>query len=210
MPATSPNPELSPEDTSPLYQQLARQLTAGILAGTYRVDQALPSERVLCESLGVSRITARKAIAVLVEQGLVLRRHGSGNFIAPRIEQPTSKLASFSEELRQRGYVPASQWITRETGTATPQEREALGLPRRAKVARLLRLRLADGVPMAYEHSALPLPVLPRPPERDEKLARDIEKSGRADCRTAHGAMGILAVIPLVVDAVKKDGGCKW
>ncbi|MDP3613455.1 MAG: hypothetical protein Q8R98_16535 [Rubrivivax sp.] len=54
------------------------------------------------------------------------------------------------------------------------------------------------------------LPVLPRPPERDEKLAREIEKAGKADCRTAYGGMGPLAVIPLAVDALRKEGGCKW
>ena len=105
MPATSPNAELSPEDTSPLYQQLARQLTEGILAGTYRVDQALPSERVLSESRNLSRVTARKAIDRLVEQGLIVRKHGSGNYIAPRLEQPLTRLTSFSEELHQRGFV---------------------------------------------------------------------------------------------------------
>ena len=81
-------------DNSPLYLQLAHQLEADIRAGTYRVDQALPSERVLSESLGVSRITARKAIDVLVEQGLVQRRHASGNLIVPPLEQPAPKLSN--------------------------------------------------------------------------------------------------------------------
>jgi len=196
----------SPEDTSPLYVQLARQLAADISAGTYRVDQALPSERVLCESLGVSRITARKAIEVLVEQGLVVRRHGSGNFIAPRIEQPTSKLASFSEELRQRGYVPASQWIARETGVATVPEREALGLPRGAKVARLLRLRLADGVPMAYEHSALPLSVLPRPQELDGSLYLHLARSGAAPVRAVQHLRAINATADMTTHLQVPEG----
>jgi hypothetical protein len=54
------------------------------------------------------------------------------------------------------------------------------------------------------------LQMLPRPPELPDKLARDIEKSGKADCRTAHSGAGLLAVIPLAVDAVRKDSGCKW
>lgn len=54
------------------------------------------------------------------------------------------------------------------------------------------------------------LPVLPRLPERDEKLAREIEKAGRADCAKAYREAGIGAVLPLVADALKKDGGCKW
>lgn len=58
--------------------------------------------------------------------------------------------------------------------------------------------------------SAGVLPVLPRPPERDEKLAREIEKAGKADCSKAYRDAGLLAVVPLVADALKKDGGCKW
>lgn len=188
-------PALSPpaKDTSPLYLQLARQLAADIQSGRYRADQSLPSERFLSESLGVSRITARKAIDVLVDQGLVLRRHGSGNFIAPRIEQATSKLASFSEELRQRGFEPGSHWITRETGAATVAEREALGLPRGAKVARLVRLRLADGVPMAYEQSALPLGVLPHPQALDDSLYQHLAGRGTAPVRAVQHLRAINA-----------------
>ncbi|MFN6171511.1 MAG: GntR family transcriptional regulator, partial [Burkholderiales bacterium] len=73
-------------DNSPLYAQLARKIADAIRAGHYQVDEALPSERLLSESLNVSRVTARKAIDRLVEQGLVVRRQGSGNYIAPRFE----------------------------------------------------------------------------------------------------------------------------
>ncbi len=175
--------KLAVNDSSPLYLQLAHQLEKDIRAGTYRVDQALPSERMLVESLGVSRITARKAIDVLVAQGLVLRRHGSGNFIAPRLEQPLSRLASFSEELRQRGYVPSSQWITRESSPASAPEREALGLARGARVARLERLRLADGVPMAYERSVVLLAALPKPQALEGSLYWHLARSGQAPVR---------------------------
>jgi hypothetical protein len=54
------------------------------------------------------------------------------------------------------------------------------------------------------------LPLLPRPPDLPDKLARDIQKAGKADCRTAHAGAGVLAVVPLAVDALRKDGGCKW
>jgi len=54
------------------------------------------------------------------------------------------------------------------------------------------------------------LPVLPRLPERDEKLAREIEKAGKADCSKAYREAGLAAVVPLVADALKKEGGCKW
>lgn len=54
------------------------------------------------------------------------------------------------------------------------------------------------------------LPVLPRPPELDGKLARDIEKAAKEECRKAHAGNGLLALGPLLADALKKDGGCKW
>jgi len=54
------------------------------------------------------------------------------------------------------------------------------------------------------------LSLLPRVPETKSKLATEIEKAGKADCRTAYSGLGPLAVLPLAVDALKKDGGCKW
>ena len=53
------------------------------------------------------------------------------------------------------------------------------------------------------------LPVLPHPPEQPSKLARDIGKAALPDCRKAYGEMGLLAVVPLVADAVR-DKGCRW
>src|SRR5436309_393204 len=109
-------------DSSPLYIQVARKLTQDVRDGRYQVDQALPSERSLSEQLDVSRVTARKAIDQLVDQGLVVRKRGSGNYVAPRIEQPLSNLTSFSEQLQQRGYRPDSRWLNRALVTATADE----------------------------------------------------------------------------------------
>jgi GntR family transcriptional regulator len=157
--------DLKPDarDSSPLYLQLARKLGQAIREGRFQADEALPSERVLSEAVDVSRVTARKAIDQLVEQGLIVRRRGSGNYIAPRIEQPLSRLTSFSEELHQRGYTPSSRWLRRAVTAAVPDEQLSLGLSPGARVARLERLRLADDVVMAYEVSVLPENILPKP-----------------------------------------------
>ncbi|BCQ59599.1 hypothetical protein PBOI14_13490 [Pseudomonas sp. Boi14] len=71
---------LRPDDSqpTPLYLQLARNLEAAIHAGQWKAEQALPSERNLSELLGISRVTARKALEVLFEQGLIRRSQGSG------------------------------------------------------------------------------------------------------------------------------------
>lgn len=173
----------SPRDASPLYVQLARKLGDAVRSGRYQTDQALPSERLLSESLGVSRVTARKAIDQLVGQGLIVRRRGSGNYIAPHLEQPLSRLSSFTEELQRRGYTPSSQWLDRCITTATEEERESLGLAPKTTVARLERLRLADGVAMAYELSVLPQAVLPHPEEVEGSLYAYLDGQGKVPVR---------------------------
>jgi GntR family transcriptional regulator len=167
-------------DTSPLYIQLASQLAQGIRDGSYALNHALPSERMLCESMGVSRITARKAIDRLVDQGLVQRRHGSGNFIAARAPQGLTHLSSFSEQMAAGGQAPDSHWLLRSSARSSAEERKALELAPTARVARLQRLRLADGLPVALEHTAIPLSLLPRPQALEGSLYAWLEQQGHA------------------------------
>ncbi|MBB5609682.1 MULTISPECIES: GntR family transcriptional regulator [unclassified Janthinobacterium] len=185
-------------DNSPLYMQIARKLSDDVRNGRYQVDQALPSERTLSELLDVSRVTARKAIDQLVEQGLVVRRRGSGNYIAPRIEQPLSNLSSFSEQLQQRGYRPGSRWLKRDVVIASSDDQLSLGLPQNTKVARLERLRLADDVVMAYEVSVLPFSVVPDPAAVGDSLYAYLNNIRKAPVRAlqhirAMNATGMLA-----------------
>ncbi|WKB51563.1 GntR family transcriptional regulator [Eleftheria terrae] len=172
-----------PADSSPLYLQLAQVLSQAIRDGRYQVDEALPSERTLSESLSVSRVTARKAIDQLVDQGLIVRRRGSGNYIAPRLEQPLSRLTSFSEELNQRGYTPSSRWLERTLAPSVPEEQLSLGLSPGTRVARLERLRLADEAVMAYEVSVIPQAVLPNPEAVENSLYEFLARSGHAPVR---------------------------
>ena len=169
-------------DSSPLYIQLARRIEAAIRDGQYQVDQALPSERLLSDSLGVSRVTARKAIDQLVDQGLIVRRQGSGNYIAPRFEQPLSRLTSFSEELSRRGYKPTSRWLKRVITLPAPDEQLSLAIASTTKVARLERLRLADDVVMAYEISVLPANVVAKPAQVEGSLYKYLRVAIRCRC----------------------------
>lgn len=183
MRAPSTGFQLDSNDNSPLYLQVARKLIEDVRAGRYRVDHALPSERLLSEQLAISRVTARKAIDQLVDQGLVVRRRGSGNYVAPRIEQPLANLSSFSEQLEQRGYRPSSTWLRREIVLASADEQLALGLPHNSRVARLERLRLADEVAMAYEVTVIPATMLPRPQTVTGSLYAYLDRSGHLPVR---------------------------
>lgn len=151
------------EDPTPLYVQLAHNLADAIHAGQWQAEEALPSERVLSEKLGVSRVTARKALDVLVEQQLVHRRQGSGTFIAPRLEHSLSRLTHFTETLKRKGFEPSTVWIDRRIEAPNHDEILKLGLSPTAQIARLERQRLADGVVMAVEMTAIPVAYLPDP-----------------------------------------------
>src|ERR1700682_2118196 len=107
---------LDPKSNLPLYQQLQRAIREAIEQQVLRPDDALPAERQIASDLAVSRITVRKAIDGLVEEGLLIRRQGSGNFVRARIEKNFAKLTSFSEDMRARGRVPHSVWLEQSGG----------------------------------------------------------------------------------------------
>src|SRR5215470_325318 len=104
---------LDPGNSLPLYQQLQRAIREAIEKRVLAPDDALPAERQIASELAVSRITVRKAIDGLVDEGLLVRRRGSGNFVASRIEKNFAKLTSFSEDMRSRGRTPTSKWLKR-------------------------------------------------------------------------------------------------
>ncbi|WP_410499129.1 GntR family transcriptional regulator [Chitinibacter sp. S2-10] len=149
---------LKPDNDSatPLYLQFSHKLAAAIHAGFWKADDPLPSERTFCEVLGISRVTARKALDLIFAQGLILRRQGSGTYITPKLEQPLSRLTNLSEMLKQRGFRPASQWLRREIRQANSEEILRLNLAADSRVAYLERLRLANEVVMAVECTTLP------------------------------------------------------
>src|SRR3546814_8038070 len=80
------------ESNAPLYLQLARNLREHIESGGVEPGEPLPSERELSERMGMSRVTIRKGIQKLIEEGLLFRRHGSGTYV--RSEEHTSELQS--------------------------------------------------------------------------------------------------------------------
>lgn len=150
------------------YLRLRRAIRNVIDAHAIEPGQALPSERELALSLKVSRVTVRKALAGLVEEGVLIQRHGAGTFVAERIVKPMSRLTGFTEDLRARGLNPRSEFFERSVGEVTPEESMAMNLSPGAHVIRLHRVRYAGDEPLAIERSVVPADVLP-----DPKLVRD-------------------------------------
>jgi GntR family transcriptional regulator len=152
------------DSPTPMYLQIRHGLQDRINAGELLEGAALPSERDLADALGVSRMTVRQALEGLESDGVLIRRHGSGTYVAPRgsetagrIVQSLSVLTGFSEDMRSRGLEPGGRVLSLEQGRPTPEESLSLGLGPSALVSRLRRLRTADGVPLAVETAVLPV-----------------------------------------------------
>lgn len=111
----------------------------------------IPSERDLAQRYGVSRITVRAAVGQLVTEGLLTRAKGRGTFTARRRMDVQLYLESFTDDMRRRGLTPATEVLARTEQVPPPEAAAALGLPPGEPACRLVRLRLADGVPLAVE-----------------------------------------------------------
>lgn len=182
-----PGDWLIPEG-GPRYVQLRRRLVEGIEAGILPPNTSLPPEREMAEITDMSRVTVRKALQELVREGVIEQRQGSGSFIlepVDRVEQSLSHLTSFTEDMASRGMTTTSRWLERGIFEPSQEERTVLGLAPGAQVARIYRLREADGRPLALERAALPLDILPNPTEITTSLYEVLAAAGRRPVRAS-------------------------
>jgi GntR family transcriptional regulator len=169
-PRRTPEPEApSPlERFVPRYFEIEQSLRARI--AELAPDDPLPSDAQLCAEFGVSRMTARNAVARLAQEGIVYRVPGRGTFVAePPVHRQAGSLLSFSAEMRRRGKVPTSRLVERTVRAAEPGERGRLRLGRRVKVVAISRVRLADDQPLAVETAVFSAELA------DGLLAADLE-----------------------------------
>ena len=176
---------------APAYLRLRRVLRQQVEDGVLGPGQSLPSERELADRLGLSRVTVRKALAGLVENGVLVQRQGAGTFVAERIVKPLSKMTSFSEDLKARGLNPRSVFLERSVGEVTPDEAMALNLSPGSLVVRLHRLRYAGSESLAVERSAIPQSILRDPEKVVDSLYAALEALG---CRPVRALQRLRAV----------------
>lgn len=165
----------------PLYLRLKALIQSAIHDGDLHANDALPSEREIASMLDISRVTVRKALSELVEDGVLTQKRGSGTFVTggnPRVEQRLSRLTSFTEDMLARGLKPSVKWLQKIVAAPSPKEAMVLGLSTGERVLRLRRLRLADDQPMALEQAVVPARLLPAPGAVDSSLYAALEAAG--------------------------------
>ncbi|MET9653416.1 MULTISPECIES: GntR family transcriptional regulator [unclassified Streptomyces] len=170
-------------DRKPAKHEALRLALAAMIDEGLSAHELLPSERELMSRFDVSRMTVRRAVERLVQEGRVYRVQGAGTFVA---EQPTiSKsltLSSFSEDIRARRMVPDSRLLMRERVMADLVCARDLRLTPGTMLVHLERLRTADGEPMCLENVWLPESLVPGLMDQDEphSLYQLLEQAGAA------------------------------
>ncbi len=135
----------------PAKHQVVRERILAEVVSKMSPSQPLQTERELAERFGVSRMTVRQALNSLRDDGVISSVRGVGTFVSkPRLSKAPA-LTSFSEDLASRGYTPSTTVISTSLDEASTDVAIDLGIPMGAKVYRIERVRLADGVPLCYE-----------------------------------------------------------
>lgn len=140
----------------PLYHQLYEILRGDILHGRWQPGDVLPPESELVKRYQISRSTVRQVLDMLVNEGLIYRQRGRGTFVAhPTLEQGLVRIVSFTQDMRQRGCKPGTEVLFSGLVPAPEDIAKKLEIEPGEELARLDRLRLADGEPMSIEESHL-------------------------------------------------------
>lgn len=147
-------------DTTPLYAKIEAALAAEISSGQLGAGTQLPTEEQLIGRFQMSRTTIRKAIDNLVARGLVEIRRGKGTFVThPKITQALTELTGFAEDMVVLGRHPTSRLLDKRIISADEKTAQALQMAPGTQVYRIERVRLADGIPMSFDETYLPLEI---------------------------------------------------
>lgn len=145
---------------TPVYLHLYERLSGQLRCGEIPPGQRLPSERQLAEELQISRMTARAAVDLLVQRGLVERRDRAGIYAArPKIEQRLSDAAGLSQQLLRRGVRPGARVLEKakvRAGELPGEVTAALELRAADLAFKVMRVRTGDDEPLALEETYFP------------------------------------------------------
>lgn len=145
-----------------LYARIRETIREQIAGGVLQPGEQLMPEEELVVTLGASRMTIRRGIQDLIEEGVLYRRRGVGTFIAHRhIDRDHNRLTGYIESAAVEGFVPSIQVLTREITGATHLVARSLNLREDEPVFRVRTLRLADGEPLAVHDEHVPYKLYP-------------------------------------------------
>ena len=141
----------------PLYKQLKDLLLSDIKEGRLKVNQRIPTELELSQQFQISRMTVRKALAELVDEGVLAKKQGKGTFVQEeKMTEDLSSPNSFTNLCRCNGKEPGGRTLKFTLQEARERDRRVLQLGDTEQVIRVERVRTADNVPVMLENLYFP------------------------------------------------------
>ncbi|MBY5691611.1 histidine utilization repressor [Rhizobium leguminosarum] len=144
--------ELAENDSTPLYAGVKQVILDRIHSGEWPPKYRVPSENELVVELGVSKMTANRALRELANEGELVRIQGVGSFVAERKGYSALfEVRNIAEEIAERGHVHEASVVVLAQETASPEIADALELPIGAAVFHSLIVHSENGVPVQIE-----------------------------------------------------------
>lgn len=141
----------------PIYKQLASLIDEQIKQGVYKPGQQIPPEDVLCRRYDISRVTVRKAISLLSDEGIVVKQQGKGTFVTMSSIVGNSKAhGSFTLSCKDNGVVPTTKIVSCKVMEAPAVIAADMQLADGDKIVCIKRLRCANDVPVILETDYIP------------------------------------------------------
>ncbi|WP_034947204.1 GntR family transcriptional regulator [Erwinia oleae] len=151
---------LSVKAKKPLYQRFAAVIKSEVRSGALRQEDILPSEREFSQYLEISRITVRKALAELEQEGVVKRARGYGTQIVSQMEYSLKEPKGFSQQVVLKGKTPDTVWINKSIIRCTKEIAGWLKLKPGSEVFLLKRIRYVDEQAVSIEESWVPAALI--------------------------------------------------
>ncbi|MGM0500127.1 MAG: GntR family transcriptional regulator [Bacillota bacterium] len=147
--------EINKTSPLPLYYQLKESLLKAVKNKEFDTGERLPSERELAEYHNISRMTVKKAVDILVDNGYLIRKQGSGTFVTDYQESYSiSPLLSFTKEMEKKELNYTTK-ILNFTEIKDQKIAKKMKLKPQANIFELERLRLIENKPFLLENTYL-------------------------------------------------------
>lgn len=195
------------------YHMIANDVRKKILEGKYQPNEQLPYERTLCHIYGVSKMTVKKALDILVAEGLIYKRRGSGTFVMDLSIDKMEKRRMDIQMMGVTAFYPdkniTSKVLDFSVVKASGVIADKLKIPETSFVYRIYRVRLVDAQPTIIEETYMPIDLITglRLEEVEKSIYTYIEKGLGYKIQAGHRTITVRQASEMEADCLELKSG---